>query len=211
MKVWKIIVLSKWVICRFHVNLLGCIPHTTDIVSAHITTATPTPPAATTNGYSDREVSFGLSLRSNPVTKKYPWRAFATLPWQSSPASPAGATKNRSTSWLALRGVLGTLMVKLLFVALYFLLSHTNIMFHIVLPRIENSTTQWSQCSTVMNSLARAAAAVESLSPLSSIWWGMCTEHKEHLFGAFLQCNLKANVKCPNRRSMVSDNQIISK
>lgn len=122
-----------------------------------------------------------------------------------------GQQKMGSTSWLALRGVLGTLMVKLLFLALYFLLSHTDIMFHIVLPRIENSTTQWSQCSTVMNSLARAAAAVESLSPLSSIWWGMCTEHKEHLFGAFLQCNLKANVKCPNRRSMVSDNQIISK
>ena len=24
MEVWKIIVLSKWVICRFHVNLPGC-------------------------------------------------------------------------------------------------------------------------------------------------------------------------------------------
>ena len=26
MEVWKIIFLSKWVICRFHVNLPGCIP-----------------------------------------------------------------------------------------------------------------------------------------------------------------------------------------
>ena len=26
MEVWKIIVLSKWVICRFHVNLPGCTP-----------------------------------------------------------------------------------------------------------------------------------------------------------------------------------------
>ena len=25
MEVWKIIFLSKWVICRFHVNLPGCI------------------------------------------------------------------------------------------------------------------------------------------------------------------------------------------
>ena len=27
MEVWKIIFLSKWVICRFHVNLPGCKPH----------------------------------------------------------------------------------------------------------------------------------------------------------------------------------------
>ena len=26
MEVWKIIFLSKWVICRFHVNLPGCSP-----------------------------------------------------------------------------------------------------------------------------------------------------------------------------------------
>ena len=26
MEVWKIIFLSKWVICGFHVNLPGCIP-----------------------------------------------------------------------------------------------------------------------------------------------------------------------------------------
>ena len=26
LEVWKIIYLSKWVICRFHVNLPGCIP-----------------------------------------------------------------------------------------------------------------------------------------------------------------------------------------
>ena len=26
MEVWKIIFLSKWVICRFHVNLPGCTP-----------------------------------------------------------------------------------------------------------------------------------------------------------------------------------------
>ena len=29
LEVWKIIVLPKWMICRFHVNLPGCRHHTT--------------------------------------------------------------------------------------------------------------------------------------------------------------------------------------
>ena len=31
MEVWKIIFLSKWVICRFHVNLLGCMNHHNEV------------------------------------------------------------------------------------------------------------------------------------------------------------------------------------
>ena len=35
MEVWKIIFLSKWVICRFHVNLSGCKWYTHDILHFH--------------------------------------------------------------------------------------------------------------------------------------------------------------------------------
>ena len=31
MEVWKIMFLSKWVICRFHVNLPGCIKSWVDL------------------------------------------------------------------------------------------------------------------------------------------------------------------------------------
>ena len=37
MEVWKIIFLSKWVICRFHVNLPGC-THQVDLIFAEILT-----------------------------------------------------------------------------------------------------------------------------------------------------------------------------
>ena len=36
MEVWKIIFLSKWVICRFHVNLPGCILWKVSISNYHI-------------------------------------------------------------------------------------------------------------------------------------------------------------------------------
>ena len=61
MEVWKIIFLSKWEICRFHVNLQGCNVHTNQEFGIYILISPPR------RGSND-SVILGIILRSDSIT-----------------------------------------------------------------------------------------------------------------------------------------------